>query len=202
MIYSMYIKFYLDKLLALIFVILLFPVFILLCFLLLITQGWPMFFVQKRSGKQMKVFRLLKFRTLIGSQTADLSIGNRNFTVLGKFMRNTGLDELPQLLNILRGEMSFVGPRPMPIEYEKLYSSEHKKRFLTKPGLTGLAQVSGKNNITWGRRFELDDIYVSNVSFNMDLRIFFRTLIQMFASIFGKHKDCGEMPVFNGKNLN
>ena len=187
---------------AVIFSMVLLPFFIMICFLLLITQGRPIFFIQERSGKNLKMFRLFKFRTLLDSSTSDLSIRNRKFTMLGKFMRNTGTDELPQLLNIVKGEMSFVGPRPMPIEYEKLYRTSHKRRFLVKPGLTGLAQVGGKNNITWGKRFELDIAYVSDVCFRLDIKVFLLTIRQLFGTIFGKETSDAEMPVFNGENLN
>jgi len=201
MIYVDHIKSYLDRSFALILIILLLPFFILFFIILIISQGMPIFFVQRRSGQHMEMFKLIKFRTLVDSGKYDLSIQDKKFTLLGKFMRRIGIDELPQLVNILKGEMSFVGPRPMPIEYDNLYNLEHKKRFKTKPGLTGLAQVNGKNNISWGRRFELDILYVSNVNISLDLKILLLTFGQLIKSIFGKNGSNREMPVFDGTNL-
>ena len=202
MIYLKYIKGGLDWFFAFFLVIILLPFFLCTCLLLLIIQGRPLFFIQARSGKNMRKFRLVKFRTLLSSENSELDIKGKKMTFFGRFMRNTGIDEIPQIYNIIKGEMSFVGPRPMPVEYEKLYGEEHKHRFLVKPGLTGLAQISGKNNITWGKRFDLDNWYVRNVSLLLDIKILFRTIIQFLTALFRPKFGGEEMPVFDGSNLN
>lgn len=200
MIYSKYIKQFGDRVVALVLMILLFPLFIFIFILLLITQGNPVIFVQMRSGKTRIKFKIYKFRTLKLTQIKDLGMENRAFTFFGYFMRELGLDELPQLVNIIKGEMSFVGPRPMPVEYNSKYDDHQLKRFMVKPGITGWAQVHGRNNISWVKRFELDQWYVDNVSILIDIKIVWMTLIQFFRSIFIKNKDRVEMPVFNGHN--
>lgn len=201
MIYSKDVKGYMDKLCAILLAVLLLPIFIVICLLLLITQGRPIFFIQERSGKYMRKFRLVKFRTLVHSEIKGLSIMDRKFTFFGRFMRIIGIDELPQLFNIIVGEMSFIGPRPLPIEYENLYSAEQKQRFLVKPGLTGLAQVNGKNNITWGRRFDLDIWYIKHVSLFLDFKIVLLTILHLVHTLLKPESTNKEMPVFNGSNL-
>ena len=133
---------------------------------------YPIFFFQERTGIQGKPFRLIKFRTLksIGS-----SLEERRFW-LGDFLRATSLDELPQLINVLKGEMSLIGPRPLPVEYLALMSDEQKKRHLVKPGITGWAQVNGRNAISWQEKFALDNYYVKHVSFLLDVKIVFKTI--------------------------
>ncbi|MCK5209538.1 MAG: sugar transferase, partial [Cyclobacteriaceae bacterium] len=133
MIYENYIKVFFDRLMAGILGILLLPLFIIIYILLFTTQGNPVFFVQMRSGKERKKFKLYKFRTLVPSSSCNLSMESRNFTFFGNVMRRSGLDELPQLINILIGEMSFIGPRPMPIEYESKYNEVQIIRFRVKP---------------------------------------------------------------------
>ena len=201
MIYRRYVKYPLDRVIGLVLAISFSPIFVLLCISLIITQGSPLFFLQKRSGLNKRPFQLIKFRTLVPSTDTSLDISNRKYTMFGNIMRKSGIDELPQLLNIIKGEMSFVGPRPMPVEYDNLYTENHNKRFLIKPGLTGLAQVHGKNDITWRRRFDLDIKYTSSVSPFLDLKICLLTLSQIFSSLTNSGKINREMPVFNGRNL-
>ena len=200
MIYSNYIKVYGDKLIAGILGILLLPLFVLIFILLLVTQGKPVCFVQQRSGMYQRTFKLYKFRTLNPSPTEDLSIGSRVFTFFGYFMRRYGIDELPQLLNIIKGEMSFIGPRPMPVEYDSKYHQIQLNRFNVKPGITGWAQVHGRNDISWVHRFELDIWYANNVSLFVDIKITWMTLIQIIESAFNKDKKHFEMPGFTGSN--
>ncbi|HRF35014.1 MAG TPA: sugar transferase [Cyclobacteriaceae bacterium] len=172
--YSTYIKPVLDYIMALIILI---P-----CMLLfgLITLGYiamgqfPIFFRQERIGKNGKPFLLWKFRTL--TSEVNKTLHERRF-FLGNLLRVSNLDELPQLFNVLRGDMSLVGPRPLPIEYANLFSKEQNKRHTILPGITGLAQVNGKNNLTWDEKFKLDLEYVNGISFNLDIRILFKTLI-------------------------
>jgi len=139
---------------------------------------FPVFFKQKRTGKNNLPFWMWKFRTL--SLDERLPVTDRSF-MWGKFLRFTSLDELPQLWNILRGEMSFVGPRPLPEEYLSLYSKEQIKRHEVKPGVTGWAQVNGRNSIPWKKKFELDLYYVDNISFKLDLMILIKTLAVMLS---------------------
>lgn len=201
MIYSKYIKVFFDKLLAGVLGILLFPGLILIFILLFITQGNPVFYMQLRSGKNQRKFKLYKFRTLVPSDLENLSMENRHFTFFGNVMRRSGLDELPQLINILNGEMSFVGPRPLPTEYEKKYNEVQNLRLRMKPGITGWAQIHGKNDISWDRRFDLDLWYVNHVSLFLDIKICLITVIQFITSIFNPSKKHVEMEVFNGSKL-
>lgn len=147
---------------------------IVLIFLLYsLTYEFPVFFRQLRIGKNDRPFRMVKFRTL--SRNEELSLEERRFT-LGNFLRATNLDELPQLWNVLKGDMSLVGPRPLPVEYAPLLSEEQRKRHALLPGITGLAQVSGKNSIAWNEKFRHDLEYINNVSFRMDCWILLKTL--------------------------
>ncbi len=147
----------------------------------------------------MKRFLVFKYQTLVPSYTSSLSLSNREFTFAGKCLRKSGLDELPQLINILKGEMSFIGPRPMPIAYESKYTHEHLKRFDVVPGITGWAQVHGKNNSSWKARFDFDCWYVDHMSVRIDLKVICMTIYQVVKSIAG-YKD-NDMPVFTGENL-
>jgi len=126
---------------------------------------------------------------------------NRKFTLTGNLMRRSGLDEIPQLFNILKGDMSFIGPRPLPVEYETKYSNWQLIRFTVKPGITGLAQVHGRNDISWGKRFELDNKYAHHISLLLDVKICIKTIGQILLSLFKQDKEQLEMQVFNGSNL-
>jgi len=156
----------------------LFPVFLLVSLLIFLRMGFPIFFIQPRPGKNGKVFLLLKFRTM--SQVADSSgqllSDQLRLTKLGKLLRKLSLDELPQLINVLRGEMSLVGPRPLLVEYLPLYSREQARRHDVLPGITGWAQINGRNSLSWDEKFKLDVWYVDNQSFFLDLKILFLTL--------------------------
>ena len=136
-----------DRTTALVLLTMTLPFLGVLAVLIYLMDGSPVLFVQSRTGKNMKPFNLLKFRTLKPSKDEDLSLAHRTMTTWGPFLRKTGIDELPQLFNILKGDMSFVGPRPLPVAYDKAYTDEQKSRFLVKPGITGWAQVNGRNNI-------------------------------------------------------
>ena len=201
MIYTNYIKVFFDKLMAMVLGILLFPLIILICLLLFATQRSPVFFTQMRSGKNKRKFKMYKFRTLAAGISSDLSTGKRDLTFFGNVMRKSGLDELPQLFNIIKGEMSFVGPRPMPIEYEAKYNDMQLQRFLVKPGITGWAQVHGRNDISWEKRFEMDVWYVQHSSSFLDIIIFWMTWVQIFISMFKQNKKQIEMQVFDGSKL-
>jgi undecaprenyl phosphate N,N'-diacetylbacillosamine 1-phosphate transferase len=137
------------------------------------------FFKHERIGASEKPFMLIKFRTLIEDETLPLL--ERRFW-LGDFLRRTSLDELPQLINVLRGEMSLVGPRPLPVEYLPLFNTVQRRRHDVKPGMTGLAQISGRTSIPWAKKFELDVWYVQHISFLLDIKIMFKTLLLLLQS--------------------
>ena len=149
------------------------PVLIIL-FVYAFIPGFSPFFIQRRVGLHEQTFEIIKFRTL--TTDASGSLQNRRFW-WGDFLRFTNLDELPQLYNILKGDMSFVGPRPLPVEYLPLYSETQRIRHTVRPGITGWAQVNGRHQISWANKFELDVIYARNISFLMDLRIVIKTIV-------------------------
>ena len=141
------------------------------------NQGKP-FFIQRRPGKNEKIFKLIKFKTMNDRKGKDgeLLPDSDRLTRLGKFIRKTSLDEIPQLYNVLKGEMSLIGPRPLRVHYLTLYDDIQKKRHNVKPGITGWAQVNGRNSISWSNKFKLDIYYVKNISFMLDIKIFFLTI--------------------------
>ena len=199
MIYSKLIKSIFDRLMAMTLLIVLAPIFIVISLLLFFTQKGGIFFIQERTGWNMKRFLVYKYQTLVPSLNSSLDLSNREFTFAGKFLRRSGLDELPQLINIIKGEMSFIGPRPMPVEYESRYSHWHLKRFDVIPGITGWAQIHGKNNTSWRARFDYDCWYVDHISMWIDLRVLWMTIYQLIKSVAGQKEY--DMPVFTGENL-
>lgn len=170
-----------DKTLALILIILFSPIYIIISFLILKKMGSPILFRQKRPGYKEKIFGIFKFRTMTNEKDAkgNLLPDNQRLVGIGKFIRSTSLDELPQLFNVLKGEMSFVGPRPLLIEYLDLYNDKQKKRHDVKPGITGWAQVNGRNAISWEQKFEYDVWYVNNQSFSLDMKILWMTFLKV-----------------------
>lgn len=177
-IYEKYIKRLLDFLLSFVAVILLSPVLLITFILVRIKLGTPAIFKQKRPGKDEKIFCLYKFRTM--SDTRDengkLLPDEVRLTGFGKKLRSTSLDELPELFNIIKGDMSIVGPRPLLVKYLPLYNEEQKRRHEVRPGFTGLAQVNGRNAISWEEKFEWDVKYVDSISFIGDLKIVLKTV--------------------------
>jgi len=165
-----------DRLLALSLIVLFMPIYIVLAILIFLKMGKPILFKQDRPGMNTKIFTIYKFRTMI---TDDTLSDEKRLGGLGKFIRSTSLDELPQLFNVLKGEMSFVGPRPLLVEYLGLYSDKHKKRHDVKPGITGWAQVNGRNAISWEQKFEYDVWYVENQSFWLDIKILWMTFLKV-----------------------
>jgi len=167
-----------DFLLALVLLIGLLPIFLLLIVLLYLFNQRNVFFFQERPGKNEKVFKIIKFKTMTDQKDAsgNLLPDELRLTEMGKFVRKTSLDELPQLINVLKGDMSFIGPRPLLVSYLPLYNEEQKQRHLIKPGITGWAQINGRNTITWQQKFEFDVFYVNNISFLLDLKIFLLTI--------------------------
>lgn len=182
--YRNYFKTLLDKLLSLLGIVLLSPVFIVVFVVLFFNNKGKVFFVQNRPGKNGKIFKIIKFKTMNDKKDAQgnlLSDADR-LSVFGKIVRKTSLDEIPQLFNVLIGNMSLIGPRPLLPEYLPLYNSFQNKRHLVKPGITGWAQVNGRNAITWQKKFELDVWYVNNLSFWLDIKIIFLTIKKIFVS--------------------
>lgn len=178
MIYKRYIKRILDILLSLFAVVILSPVYIILSLLVRFKLGSPVLFKQKRPGLHGKIFNLYKYRTMTDErdENGELKSDEVRLTPFGKKLRSTSLDELPEFFNILKGDMSFVGPRPLLVQYLPLYNEEQAHRHDVLPGLTGWAQVNGRNAISWEEKFKYDVEYVNNVSFAMDLKIVFMTV--------------------------
>lgn len=176
--YKNCIKRCLDFLLSLCAVIILSPILLLLCILVRVKLGSPIFFHQERPGRHEKVFTLCKFRTMTDErdENGELLPDSIRLTKFGKFLRATSLDELPELFNILKGDMSIIGPRPLLVSYLPYYTEREKQRHSVRPGLTGLAQVSGRNFIDWDRRMEKDVEYVENLTFAMDLKVLWMTV--------------------------
>ncbi|MGN0636295.1 MAG: sugar transferase [Acutalibacteraceae bacterium] len=176
--YSRFFKRLFDIVLSF-FVLLLFsPLYALLAILVCIKLGTPVFFTQERPGKDGKIFRLYKFRTMTDErdENGELLPDDVRLTRFGQWLRSTSLDELPEFYNILKGDMSFIGPRPLLVSYLPLYNEKQRHRHDVRPGLTGLAQCSGRNLLSWEDRFDLDVEYVQNLSFGMDISIIFRTV--------------------------
>lgn len=180
--YAKYFKRVLDFLLSLIALIILSPVFLIIAILVRVKLGSPVIFKQKRPGKNEKIFTLYKFRTMTDKkdENGNLLPDEKRLTKFGKALRSTSLDELPELFNILKGDMSIIGPRPLLVEYLPLYNEEQKHRHDVRPGLTGLAQVSGRNSISWEEKFDDDIRYIKNITFINDVKIFFETIIKVF----------------------
>jgi len=170
-----------DKSLALILIIIFSPIYIIVSFLILIKMGTPVLFRQQRPGLNEKIFGIYKFRTMSNEvdKEGNLLPDEQRLKGVGKFIRSTSLDELPQLFNVLKGEMSFVGPRPLLIEYLPLYNQKQKKRHNVKPGITGWAQVNGRNAISWEQKFDYDVWYVDNQSFFLDIKILWLTFLKV-----------------------
>lgn len=176
--YDRFIKRTMDFVLALVALIVLSPVLLIVALLVRTKLGSPVIFRQQRPGLNEKVFEMYKFRTMTDERDAngELLPDEIRLTKFGEMLRATSLDELPELINILKGDMAIIGPRPLLVKYLPLYNSRQKKRHLVRPGITGYAQVNGRNSIDWESRFELDVQYVENVSFCMDICVFFKTI--------------------------
>ncbi|MEF2889942.1 MAG: sugar transferase [Turicibacter sanguinis] len=170
-----------DIVMSLVLIILLSPVILLVAVLVGIKMGWPVFFVQERVGKDNQIFKIYKFRTMSNSvdKKGQPLSDEMRLTKFGQFLRQTSLDELPELFNILKGEMSFVGPRPLLVEYLLEYDEHQIRRHEIRPGLTGWAQVNGRNLVSWEQRFNLDVWYVEHHHFGLDLKILWMTVIKV-----------------------
>ena len=170
-----------DKSLALILIVLFSPIYIIVSLLILFKMGRPILFRQKRPGLHGEIFGIYKFRTMTSEkdEKGELLPDEQRLVGVGKFIRSASLDELPQIFNVLKGDMSFVGPRPLLIEYLPLYNERQKKRHDVKPGITGWAQVNGRNAISWEQKFEYDVWYVEHQSFWLDMKILWLTFLKV-----------------------
>lgn len=176
--YRRFFKRFLDFILSLAAIIILSPVYIIVALLVRTKLGSPVIFTQERPGKDEKIFKMYKFRSMTDERDEDGNLlpDEVRLTSFGKKLRSTSLDELPELFNILKGDMSIVGPRPLLVQYLPLYNDEQKHRHDVRPGLTGWAQVNGRNTITWEDKFKLDVEYTERYSFFMDLKVFLKTV--------------------------
>lgn len=192
---------------ALVALILLLPLFIATMVLLFFANknGFKgIFFTQDRPGKNEKIFKALKFKTMTDERDANGNLlpDADRLTKVGKFIRSTSIDELPQLINVLKGDMAFIGPRPLLVQYLPLYSEEQHRRHDVTPGMSGWAQVNGRNNISWQKKFELDVYYVDHISLGMDLKVFYTTIRKVLGreDINTTTGNSATMEAFNGKN--
>lgn len=200
--YQSLVKPLLDFLAALIGLVLISPIFLLVTILLLVANNGKPFFTQQRPGKNGKIFRIIKFKTMNDKKdaTGKLLPDAQRLTQVGQFVRKTSLDEIPQLLNVIKGDMSLVGPRPLLTHYLHLYSAFQNRRHEVKPGITGWAQVNGRNAISWDKKFELDVWYVDHISFILDLKILFKTVLKVIKSDGINAADAATIEPFNGNN--
>ena len=190
-----------DKIIATIAFVIALPILIPVTLLLLIANKGHPFFFQKRPGKDERIFQLIKFRTMNNSQDSNgkLLPDFERLTAVGRFVRSTSLDEMPQLLNVLKGDMSLIGPRPLLVRYLDRYSQQQRRRHEVKPGITGWAQVNGRNAISWERKFELDVEYVERLSLMLDLKIFWMTISKVIKRDGISSKSSATMEEFKGK---
>ena len=200
--YKHFFKRFFDFVIAFVGLIILSPLFIVVMVgLYFANQGKPFFF-QARPGLNEKIFRIIKFKTMNDKKDAqgNLLSDAERLTPIGAFVRKTSLDEIPQLINVLKGDMSLIGPRPLLPQYLPLYNETQRKRHLVRPGITGWAQVNGRNAISWQKKFELDVWYVENLSFATDLNVFFTTFKKVFKSEGISADGHVTIEPFNGKN--
>lgn len=178
------------------------PVILIVAVLIRINLGSPIIFIQERIGKDNKRFKMMKFRSMknLTDRNGKLLSDEERLTKFGKVLRSLSLDELPELINILKGEMSLIGPRPLLVEYLPLYSKRQLKRHEVTPGMTGLAQVNGRNSLKWKAKFEFDVYYVENWSLALDIKIFFKTFVKLFKREGINQEENVTMERFTGEN--
>jgi len=189
---------------SLVALLILWPVILIAALMILIKLGKPVFFVQERPGRYERIFKLIKFRSMLAaSDNAD--VGNaqseaQRLTCFGRMLRGSSIDELPELINVLRGEMSLVGPRPLLKQYLPLYSEQQRRRHEVRPGITGYAQVNGRNSLSWDERFELDNWYVENHTLWLDIKILLLTVLKVFRREGIAQEGHATMAPFTGKD--
>lgn len=200
--YRRFFKHLLDFGVALMGLIILSPILLLVMLLLTVVNRGKPFFTQERPGKNGKIFRVIKFKTMndIYGAGGELLPDSERLTIMGRFVRSTSLDELPQLINVLKGDMALIGPRPLLVQYLPLYNETQRRRHEVRPGITGWAQVNGRNTISWSEKFELDVWYVDNRSFLLDLKIVFLTIKKVFKREGVSSDTSVTMEPFTGNN--
>lgn len=198
--YAKYIKRPFDFFLSLCAIIVLSPILLVLTVIGAIAMKGNPFFTQQRPGKNEKIFKLIKFRTMTceKDKEGNLLPDEKRLTKYGKFLRSTSLDELPELFNILKGDMAVIGPRPLLVQYLPLYNARQKRRHEVRPGLSGLAQVNGRNSLTWEQKFEDDIRYVENITFIGDIKIIFTTFLKVFKREGISQENNATMEFFTG----
>ena len=201
--YKHFLKPLLDFLLVSFVLLLIWPILLLITLWLhFANRGAGAFFFQERPGKDGKIFKVIKFKTMTDERDAEGNLlpDAERLTKVGRFVRSTSIDELPQLINVLKGNMALIGPRPLLPQYLPLYSKEQARRHEVRPGITGWAQVNGRNAISWTKKFELDVWYVDHCSFLLDAKIFFLTIKKVFVREGISQEGQATMEVFNGNN--
>ncbi|MDP3929036.1 MAG: sugar transferase [Bacteroidota bacterium] len=201
--YKKFIKRFIDLIFSSFLLLVVLPFLsVLVVLLTFFNKGSGAFFTQIRTGKNAKLFKIIKFKTMTDERDKDgkLLPDEQRMTPIGRFVRSTSLDELPQLINVLKGDMSLIGPRPLLEKYIPLYSKEQYRRHEVRPGITGWAQVNGRNNISWAKKFELDVYYVDNCSLLLDLKIFWLTIKKVFMRADINTDGHATTEAFNGRN--
>lgn len=200
--YKLFFKRLIDIICSLVGLIVFSPILVIVALLVRINLGSPIFFTQNRLGKNGKEFKMIKFRTMKDAvdKFGEVLPDEQRLTKFGKILRSTSLDELPELINVLKGDMTLVGPRPLLVEYKELYSERQFRRHETSPGITGWAQVNGRNSISWNERFELDVWYVDNLSFFLDIKILFMTVLKVIKRDGINEEGQVSMSKFTGNN--
>lgn len=200
--YKFFFKPLADRIIGFIGFLLLSPLFLLVTLLLSYYNNGKVFFYQFRPGKDEEIFKIIKFKTMTDetNDKGELLPDERRLTVFGKFVRKFSIDEIPQLINVLKGEMSLIGPRPLLPEYISLYTEHEKRRHEVKPGITGWAQVNGRNAISWKKKLALDVHYVDNLSFILDLKILYLTILKVIKSEGINPDNKTSTEPFNGNN--
>lgn len=200
--YKKWIKRLIDLVVSLLAFLLLLPIFVLVMVVLLFANRGKVFFFQERPGWKERPFKVIKFKTMNDKKDAagNLLPDNVRLTRAGAFIRKTSMDELPQLLNVLKGDMSLVGPRPLLFRYIPLYSPEQRRRHDVRPGITGWAQVNGRNSIAWTEKFKHDIYYIDNLSFLLDMKILWMTFVKVIRSEGVNQSQDRPMQPFNGSN--
>ena len=202
--YRIFFKRLFDIIFSILAILLLLPVYVVISFLVLIFMGRPILFKQPRPGRNEKVFNLYKFRTMTNKtdDQGNLLSDEQRLTKFGKFLRKTSLDEIPEFFSILVGNMSFVGPRPLLVRYLPYYTDDERHRHDVRPGLTGLAQVNGRNSLSWEKRFEYDIEYVNSVSFILDVKIIFMTIVRVLSGSNVGSDPCKNIDEYRKVNSN
>jgi len=201
--YRSFFKSLFDLLIAFVGFVILLPIFLIVCLILVVANRGKVFFLQPRPGLNEKIFKVIKFKTMNDKKhkNGNLLPDAQRLTAVGKFIRKTSLDEIPQLLNVIKGDMSLIGPRPLLVEYLPLYNPTQKRRHEVNPGITGWAQVNGRNAISWEQKFDYDVWYVDHISFLLDLKIFLLTIRKVFISEGINSRTAATMEKFKGSAL-